>query len=172
MWKYSNWNKIIKTIITSIFVFIFMVIVFTGDTEAPDNIDKESTTVLSSVGEQENTTDKISTTQESTTLNEITTEEQTTTQTPSTTQKTTTITTQTQNNIQETNQTQQPITTQEPDTTKTPTTTEQKISEMVWIPNSGKKYHSHSACSGMKNPSQVSLEQAKNMGYTQCSKCY
>ncbi len=43
---------------------------------------------------------------------------------------------------------------------------------LVWIPNSGSKYHSYSGCSGMINPSQVSRSQAEAMGYTPCSKCY
>ena len=43
---------------------------------------------------------------------------------------------------------------------------------LVWIPNSGKKYHSNSGCSNMKNPTQVTRSQAETMGYTPCSKCY
>ena len=42
----------------------------------------------------------------------------------------------------------------------------------VWIPQSGSKYHSHSGCSNMKNPSCVSLETAKSMGYEPCKRCY
>lgn len=42
----------------------------------------------------------------------------------------------------------------------------------VWIPNSGKKYHSRSTCSGMKNPTLVSKSYAESMGYTPCKKCY
>ena len=45
-------------------------------------------------------------------------------------------------------------------------------STMVWIPKSGKKYHSSSSCSNMKNPSQVTIEKAQSLGYTQCSKSY
>ena len=44
--------------------------------------------------------------------------------------------------------------------------------EMVWIPKSGKKYHSHSGCSNMKNPSQVTKEEAEDRGYEPCKKCY
>lgn len=43
---------------------------------------------------------------------------------------------------------------------------------MVWIPQSGSKYHSKSSCSKMKNPSQISEETAISRGYTPCSKCY
>lgn len=42
---------------------------------------------------------------------------------------------------------------------------------LVWIPNSGSKYHSTGACSNMKNPKQVTLSEAKRLGYTPCSKC-
>lgn len=46
-------------------------------------------------------------------------------------------------------------------------------SSMVWIPTrGGKKYHSHSGCSNMKNPEKVSLSRAKKLGFTACKKCY
>ena len=45
--------------------------------------------------------------------------------------------------------------------------------DMVWIPtNGGKKYHSHSGCSGMKSPKQVTEKQAKSRGFTACKKCF
>lgn len=43
---------------------------------------------------------------------------------------------------------------------------------MVWIPQSGKKYHSRAGCSNMKNPTQVTKEEAESRGYTPCKKCY
>lgn len=45
-------------------------------------------------------------------------------------------------------------------------------SAMVYIPRTGKKYHSNANCSNMKNPSQVSLSEAQNRGFTACKKCY
>lgn len=45
-------------------------------------------------------------------------------------------------------------------------------SNMVWIPNSGSKYHSHSGCSNMKNPSQVSKSVAESRGFEPCKKCW
>lgn len=43
---------------------------------------------------------------------------------------------------------------------------------MVWIPtNGGNKYHSKPSCSKMKNPKEISLEQATKSGYTACQKC-
>lgn len=42
----------------------------------------------------------------------------------------------------------------------------------VWIPNSGSKYHKSSTCSGMRNPRQVTVDEAVNRGYEPCSRCY
>lgn len=44
--------------------------------------------------------------------------------------------------------------------------------EMVWVSNTGSKYHSRSSCSGMNNPSQVPLSQALAMGLEPCKKCH
>lgn len=43
---------------------------------------------------------------------------------------------------------------------------------LVWISATGSKYHSRASCSNMKNPSQVTLEQAQALGLTPCKKCY
>lgn len=44
--------------------------------------------------------------------------------------------------------------------------------QLVWIPNSGKRYHSNKNCSNMKNPTQVTIEEAINLGFTPCKKCF
>lgn len=44
--------------------------------------------------------------------------------------------------------------------------------EMVWISNTGKKYHNNPSCSGMNSPSQVPISQAQSMGLQPCKKCY
>jgi len=49
---------------------------------------------------------------------------------------------------------------------------EDVIVTFVWIPKSGKKYHSYAGCSNMKNPSQVTKQEAINRGYGACSKCW
>lgn len=91
---------------------------------------------------------------------------------------------------------EKPTTTKRPTITEEPTTTTKKVTttkrptattreevvittpvveeveQMVWIPQSGSKYHSHSSCSNMKNPSHVSLSYAQGHGYTPCKKCY
>lgn len=61
-----------------------------------------------------------------------------------------------------------------PATASTPTiaTVPKASGGMVWIPNSGKKYHSRPNCSKMRNPSQVTLEQAISMGYEPCKVCH
>lgn len=43
---------------------------------------------------------------------------------------------------------------------------------MVWVTQSGSKYHCSSDCSGMKNPSQITKEEAEQRGYEPCKKCY
>lgn len=43
---------------------------------------------------------------------------------------------------------------------------------MVWVPQSGSKYHNTSSCSGMKNPSQITKAEAERQGYTPCKRCY
>ena len=46
-------------------------------------------------------------------------------------------------------------------------------SETVWVPtHGGKKYHSKSTCSNMKDPEKVTLSKAKAEGFTACKKCY
>ena len=174
MWKYSNWNKIVKIIITSIFAFLFIIIMFAGDTETPNNIDNENTTVLSSVSEQENTTDEISTTQESTTLNETTTDELTTTQTPNTTKETTTTTTpQTQSTTQETNPPQETKVDIEEDYNSDENynseNTNQENSRTVYITPTGEKYHCSSACAG-KNAIAKKYSDVEGI-YGPCKKC-
>lgn len=44
--------------------------------------------------------------------------------------------------------------------------------QMVWIPSSGSKYHRKSSCSSMNSPSEVTIDRAKNLGFTACGRCY
>ena len=55
---------------------------------------------------------------------------------------------------------------------QTPSVENTGDSSMVWIPKSGSKYHSKSSCSNMKNPSQVTEQEAIQRGYEPCKKCY
>lgn len=43
---------------------------------------------------------------------------------------------------------------------------------LVWVTATGKRYHAKSDCSGMKNPTEISMDEARARGYTACSKCY
>ena len=174
MWKYANWNKIIKIIISVIFAFFLLIGMFSEESETSSDTDNntEDTSIMSIVDEPktEITTENQSTTQEeSTTQKEIVIQDEIVTQKPTTTQKQTTT-----NNHTTQNQTttQKLTTTQKETTTENQTTTEQKVSEMVWIPKSGKRYHCIADCSGMKNPSRVTLEYAKSHDYTACENCY
>lgn len=58
--------------------------------------------------------------------------------------------------------------------TPTPGNTEDSevVVTVVWIPKTGKKFHSYAGCSNMKNPSQVTKQEAINRGYGACSKCW
>lgn len=53
-----------------------------------------------------------------------------------------------------------------------PTQEPERQEEMVWIPRTGSKYHNNPSCSNMKNPSQVTLDEAIRQGYEPCKKCY
>lgn len=53
-----------------------------------------------------------------------------------------------------------------------PEVSTEQTTQMVWIPNSGSKYHSYSGCSNMKNPRQVSKEEAVRLDYEPCKKCW
>ncbi len=55
---------------------------------------------------------------------------------------------------------------------ETPSETPTPNSDMVWIDDTGKKYHRRSSCSNMDAPYQVTLEQAISMGRDACKKCY
>lgn len=56
--------------------------------------------------------------------------------------------------------------------TERKTESDEPKEQMVWIPESGSKYHSNPSCSGMDNPTQVTISEAKSRGYTACKKCY
>lgn len=49
---------------------------------------------------------------------------------------------------------------------------QQPQEQMVWVSQSGSKYHSNSSCSNMKNPTQITISEAQNRGLEPCKKCY
>ncbi len=44
--------------------------------------------------------------------------------------------------------------------------------EMVWVPKTGKKYHTNWNCGGMDGPTCVTKEEAIAQGFEPCSRCY
>lgn len=44
--------------------------------------------------------------------------------------------------------------------------------QLVWIPQSGTKYHSKAGCSNMENPYQKPLSWALQNGYDACKRCH
>ena len=54
----------------------------------------------------------------------------------------------------------------------TPAPQNQGNTNLVWIPASGSKYHSKPGCSNMKNPTQVTQDEAVAMGYDACKRCH
>ena len=49
---------------------------------------------------------------------------------------------------------------------------EHSITVFVAASGNGTKYHSYSSCSGMKSAAELTLEEAKSLGYSPCSKCW
>ena len=68
--------------------------------------------------------------------------------------------------------TPEPTATPEPTLSPEPTPEAEPGQALVWIPQSGSKYHSSPSCSNMKNPTQVTVEEAESRGYEPCKKCY
>lgn len=59
-------------------------------------------------------------------------------------------------------------------TTPSPQPVEQheNKTDYVWIPqDGGSKYHRNAGCSGMKNPKQVTRQEAESLGFTPCKRC-
>ena len=57
-------------------------------------------------------------------------------------------------------------------TASAPAPQNQGNTNLVWIPASGAKYHSYPGCSNMKNPTQVTQDEAVAMGYDACKRCH
>lgn len=48
----------------------------------------------------------------------------------------------------------------------------ENAAEMVWIPQSGAKYHTRADCGNMIAPRQVTQSEAEQLGYTPCRRCH
>lgn len=58
-----------------------------------------------------------------------------------------------------------------PDSNVTNTPVPTPTERMVWISDSGSKYHNKSTCSNMEDPWQVSVSWAESNGYEPCKRC-
>ncbi len=166
MWKHTNWNKIVKIVITVFFAFIMSVALFGDDSdttaETGNNITTSDTTAT--VTEPKTSTTKT-TTKETTT--EATTEATTT---EASTKETTTVETTTESTTKET-------TTKETTKAATTQTTTNYIppvaesDEIVYVTNTGTKYHNY-GCRHLKSVIEISLDDAIASGYTPCGTCH
>ena len=66
------------------------------------------------------------------------------------------------------------VTTEPITTTNQNNITKSTTARMVWIPETGKKYHSKSSCGTMDpdNARQVTEDEAIDLGYEPCGRCY
>lgn len=73
--------------------------------------------------------------------------------------------------------TQEPVV-EEPAPTPVPTPptedtpSQEPTQRMVWVGETGTKYHSRANCSNMKNARQITIDDAEAQGYSPCKKCY
>jgi len=177
-----------KNVITSVIVVILTFISMgatmdTPEIDSPVSVaekDSEEITTVKPTSPKATTTEAATTTQSPTTTQiPTTTEVPTTTQPPTTTQIPTTTVAPTTTQPPTQLSTEPPAIIQTPKPEPEPpvqTITEASNisynSDMVWIVDTGKKYHSNASCSNMKNPRQVSRDEAIAMGRDACKKCY
>lgn len=144
-----------KKILTGIFGF-YTFILFCG--------------MMSGFGSDDNNTSTAAYVQEETTTAPLPTAKSTTKSTKAVTEFTTTepyVSIADVTQAPETEAATEPET--EPETEKT--TAEKTTAEkMVWIDDTGKKYHSKKSCSNMDAPYQVPLSEAERRGYTPCGR--
>ena len=189
MWRYADWSKLTKIIITAILAFL---LIFSGNSEEGDiptaGVEENETT-----SQQETTTQLIteeSTTQSNTEASqENTTENNTETSVENTTQGITdslpVITPDTPVSEEATTEeetteevtTTRPEPTTEKETTTKPVTTTEKVSDIVgdeviersvYVTPSGKRYHYDAECGG-KNSYKVTMDEVGSR--TPCQKC-
>lgn len=172
--------KKLSSLISVLFVFLLLFSGCTAGTVQPKNPDAD---YLFSSGETEGITINKAHTQSTASAQSETSAPETTTEAAA---SSTTVPKKTQSSPSP--ETEKETASPPPETTKKKTTEQagttketteaaqstesESQSEMVWIPNSGAKYHKSATCSGMKNPSHVTLSDAKERGYTPCKKCY
>ena len=175
-----------KRLYSLISVFAVIILLFSGCARTGSDVKQESSAFLETEAQQDEeyffsdtnesniTVNKAnSASEESEPAEAVTTSETTTEAATTTTKAPETATTEKKTE----KVTSAPTETTKKAETKKQSTTAKSVrqedkSDMVWIPNSGAKYHKSASCSGMKNPSHVLLSTAKARGYTPCKKCY
>ena len=70
-----------------------------------------------------------------------------------------------------TNDAQKSSNEQNEEETRTLSVHEQNVTQMVWITETGSKYHRKSNCGRTESSYQIPIEEAKAMGYEACKKC-
>ena len=181
MWMFADWKKGSKIALT--IIVLLLLIISSVSPEEPQEVQTTESTTVSTTATTKKATTKETTTKETTT--EETTEEttETTTEEPTTEDTTTEITTEkiTDGTTEEITETETEYDVGYTDgyysedyneAEEEPYYEEKSESVMVWIPGSGSKYHSYEGCSNMKNPSEVTEDEAISRGYSACSKCW
>ncbi len=189
--KHVKLNKVAKGFLTFIFGIIFIGVIGSltndnpseeppspGDTssllaESETTYEDTQNTTVANIDEEttpdnvaDTTKPPISDTTPAQTTTPTTTPIQTTTPAPTTTPAQPTTLAPTTTPIQTT--TPAPV----EETTSYTNVVSPSNSDMVWIVNTGKKYHNNPYCSNMNNPFQIPLDEAISMGREPCKKCH
>ena len=159
--KLSLEKKILLALI-AIFIFLAIVVSIGASNEKKDNYTTttnqttESTSIYEDVDESELEDTTIFDYEESGTDDSISELETTETTTKETTSKETTT---------------KETTTKQTTTKEVTTTTEEYVEEVVYITNTGSKYHNY-GCRHLKSVIEITLSQAKARGYAPCGTCH
>ena len=172
MWKYTNWGKKTKIVITTILVLlcIFFWTPSSSDTSNSSGSGGEKTESVEQKEENSSVAQTKKKEQNKKTEEDTTKEDVVETATPDVTENSEQVESENASISAE----DAPVATVEPtqEIQETPVVQETPVEQMVWIPSSGTKYHSHSGCSGMDGPRQVTISEAEAMGYEPCKRCY
>lgn len=142
LWKRAKWNKPLKFFISALWAICILIILITSQTPDDSFVDRPIETNSSSSSMGSPSF-------------------------PITSSSSTTVSSSSQEQVSSGHTDAEP-----PQISSEAPSAQEPQEVMVWIPKTGKKYHRNSACSNMKNPSQVPLSRAQALGYTACKKCY
>lgn len=184
--------KYVSAIVTALIVLVMFIAIPTGNSgKTPERLDRQSETVDTTDSTETDPTETLAL-QPSETASDATEPSAEAVASPSARSEATEPTEETQPEQKQQTPTQletapetQPATEKtpepviepavEPATTppaEPPATATNSSGTMVWITTGGGKYHSDPNCSNMKNPYQITLEEAIAMGREPCKNCY